>query len=187
MINKQSPFHSAGMHLVHHVGLVVADCHANARVWEHIAGRPATQPFEGHFSNAISEGMAHSWALRFSFIRVGETLMELIQPLDEFSPHSRFLDERGEGIHHLGFRVEDIDSEATRLETLGFNRTVEYFGSDSDPQWMYLRMGAGSGSIVELMAGGGEEHRAFFLRVEEELNVLAVTSQGVKNERERTA
>jgi methylmalonyl-CoA/ethylmalonyl-CoA epimerase len=48
------------------------------------------------------------------------TAVELIAPLDDDSPVRRFLESRGEGIHHLCLEVEDIDGAVSELTALGF-------------------------------------------------------------------
>ncbi|GBD39917.1 4-hydroxymandelate synthase [bacterium HR37] len=49
----------------------------------------------------------------------GKTAIELIEPLNESSPISKFLEKRGEGIHHICFRVEDIESILRHLKEMG--------------------------------------------------------------------
>lgn len=49
----------------------------------------------------------------------GGAAIELLEPLDENSPISKFLDKRGEGIHHICFLVDDIESALKRLKERG--------------------------------------------------------------------
>ncbi|MCK5391294.1 MAG: methylmalonyl-CoA epimerase [Deltaproteobacteria bacterium] len=49
----------------------------------------------------------------------GGTAIELLEPLDENSPISKFLDKRGEGIHHICFKVDDIEAVLERLKKQG--------------------------------------------------------------------
>ena len=53
--------------------------------------------------------------VKVAMMKVGESAVELIEPLDEDSPVARFISKRGEGIHHLTFEVDDIEAQ---LETL---------------------------------------------------------------------
>jgi methylmalonyl-CoA/ethylmalonyl-CoA epimerase len=46
---------------------------------------------------------------------IGNVELELIQPIDGASPHQEFLDKKGEGIQHLGFSVENLEDEVSRL------------------------------------------------------------------------
>lgn len=55
-----------------------------------------------------------------SFFKINQTKIELLQATDENSAIAKFLEKRGEGVHHLAFEVEDIHAEMRRLEKEGF-------------------------------------------------------------------
>ena len=55
-----------------------------------------------------------------SFFQLGDKKIELLEATSPGSPVSKFIEKRGEGIHHIAFEVEDIRSEMVRLEKLGF-------------------------------------------------------------------
>lgn len=57
---------------------------------------------------------------RVAFLKAGAIDVELLEPLGSDSPVARFLDRRGEGLHHVAFAVGDIPAELVRLERLGF-------------------------------------------------------------------
>jgi len=57
--------------------------------------------------------------VRVSMLAIGETHVELLEPLNEDSPVGRFLDKRGPGIHHIAIRVDDIRAELNKLKTKG--------------------------------------------------------------------
>ena len=52
-------------------------------------------------------------------LRAGDTVIELLAPLGADTPVARFLDRRGPGLHHLAFRVGDLDAEIARLQEQG--------------------------------------------------------------------
>ena len=54
-----------------------------------------------------------------AFLPVGETRIELLEPTAEDSPIARFIRRRGEGIHHLCFRVSDLEAALERLKKAG--------------------------------------------------------------------
>ncbi len=54
-----------------------------------------------------------------AFVSIGDTQLELVQPLDPTSGVARFLDSRGEGLHHVGVAVDDLVAELRRLEADG--------------------------------------------------------------------
>jgi methylmalonyl-CoA/ethylmalonyl-CoA epimerase len=55
-----------------------------------------------------------------SFFMLGETKIELLEATNENSPIAKFLEKKGEGIHHIAFEVPDIYSEIQRLKEDGF-------------------------------------------------------------------
>lgn len=57
---------------------------------------------------------------RVCFIGSGETQVELVEPLGPESPVARFLEKRGEGLHHVAFETEDVAAELAVLEAEGF-------------------------------------------------------------------
>ncbi len=57
--------------------------------------------------------------VKVAFLPVGETRLELLEPTGPDSPIVRFLERRGEGIHHLCFLVDDLESTLRRLDAAG--------------------------------------------------------------------
>jgi methylmalonyl-CoA/ethylmalonyl-CoA epimerase len=55
-----------------------------------------------------------------SFFNIGESKIELLEASDPESPIAKFIEKRGEGIHHIAFAVNDIRAEVERLEKEGF-------------------------------------------------------------------
>jgi len=70
---------------------------------------------EGHaIEDVPSEGV------RTCFLDTGETHVELLEPLGPGTPVDRFLQKRGEGMHHIAFRVGDIEGAMRQLKNAGF-------------------------------------------------------------------
>jgi hypothetical protein len=61
------------------------------------------------------------------------------------------LDQRGEGLHHLGYYVDDVDTEIARMAALGYPllQSGRGFGVDGDGAYAYFDSEAGLGCIVE--------------------------------------
>ena len=64
--------------------------------------------------------------MRAFIMRIGNLSLEFIQPDNKPNPWRGFLDTRGEGIHHLGFRVQDVEKEVNRL--VGLGAEVPFYG-----------------------------------------------------------
>jgi methylmalonyl-CoA/ethylmalonyl-CoA epimerase len=57
--------------------------------------------------------------VRVAFLKVGETRIELLEPTQEDSNVGKYLASKGEGIHHIALKVDDIDAALTRLKEQG--------------------------------------------------------------------
>ena len=79
---------------------------------------------------------------------MGDTELELVQPIEGDSPHQEFLDSKGEGIQHIAFAVDDLDKEVDQLTKQG----VSVLLKAKMPRGgiAYLDLGVG-GIIVELI------------------------------------
>jgi len=64
--------------------------------------------------------LLESMHLRLAFLKGGDSMIELFEPTSAESAVARFLEKRGEGIHHLSFYVQDIDAALTRAAQAGF-------------------------------------------------------------------
>jgi methylmalonyl-CoA/ethylmalonyl-CoA epimerase len=86
-----------------------------------------------------------------SFFHIGESKIELLEAADPESPIARFIEKRGEGIHHIAFEVADIRAEIDRLEAEGFvplNREPKR-GADNKLV-AFLHPKSSNGVLVEL-------------------------------------
>ncbi len=93
-----------------HIGIAVREAAATAALYERLLG---VAPYK--VETVAREGV------RTHFIDAGTAKLELLEALDKASPVAKFLDRRGEGLHHLAFEVEDIEATMTRLREVGFH------------------------------------------------------------------
>ncbi|MEM1622951.1 MAG: methylmalonyl-CoA epimerase [Sulfolobales archaeon] len=63
--------------------------------------------------------------VRIAMFRVGESYIELLQGTDPESAISKFIEKRGEGIHHLSIHVDDVDAKTEELKSKGVILTYE--------------------------------------------------------------
>ena len=86
-----------------------------------------------------------------SFFQAGETKIELLEATSEDSPIARFIERRGEGIHHIAFEVEDIEAEMKRLQKEGFRLLNEHPKNGADNKRIcFLHPKDSHGVLVEL-------------------------------------
>jgi methylmalonyl-CoA/ethylmalonyl-CoA epimerase len=98
-----------------HVGFVVADLEAAGADYERRYGIPVERVFDLTVEDAELDGAPARFSARYGFLPLGNTDLELIQPLEGDSPYSRFLAGHGDGIHHLAFVVDSIDAYLEHL------------------------------------------------------------------------
>ena len=97
------------MNKIEHIGIAVKDIRESNSLFEKIFNKPNYK-----IEEVTTEGVITS------FFKVGETKIELLQASSPDSPIAKFIKDRGEGVHHIAFEVDDIDSEIQRLLTEGF-------------------------------------------------------------------
>jgi methylmalonyl-CoA epimerase len=83
---------------IDHVGLAVRSIEASLKVFEPLLATQATTPER-----------VESQKVRAVFLEAGESHFELLEPTDPDSAVGRFLERRGEGMHHVAFRVPSVD------------------------------------------------------------------------------
>jgi methylmalonyl-CoA/ethylmalonyl-CoA epimerase len=85
------------------------------------------------------------------FFQMGETKIELLEALEQDSPIARFVEKRGEGVHHIAYEVEDIKKEIARLQQEGFEVINETPKPGADNKWVaFLHPKSTHGVLTEL-------------------------------------
>lgn len=97
------------MKKIEHLGIAVTDLDKSEEVFAALLNTKSYKREE-----VASEGVITS------FFKVAESKIELLQATNEDSPIHKFIEKKGEGIHHIAFEVEDIEAELKRLESEGF-------------------------------------------------------------------
>ncbi len=86
-----------------------------------------------------------------SFFRMGDTKIELLQATSPDSPIAKFIETKGEGIHHIAFEVDDIEVEMKRLKSEGFELIHEQAKDGADHKKIcFLHPKSTNGVLVEL-------------------------------------
>ena len=97
------------MRKIEHLGIAVKDIKASNQIFEDLLG---VAPYK--------EEEVKSEHVLTSFFQIGESKIELLQATNESSAIHKFIEKKGEGIHHIAFDVEDIYFEIDRLKEKGY-------------------------------------------------------------------
>ncbi|WP_350289575.1 methylmalonyl-CoA epimerase [uncultured Croceitalea sp.] len=128
------------MDKIEHIGIAVKDLEASNLVFEKLFGAPHYK-----IEEVASEGV------RTSFFKSGPNKIELLEATHENSPIAKFLDRKGEGIHHIAFAVVDIKQEIKRLKKEGFTVLNEEPKKGADNKLVaFLHPKTTNGVLVEL-------------------------------------
>ncbi len=128
------------MRKIEHIGIAVRNLETSNILFEKLLGVPAYKMEE-----VVSEGV------KTSFFRNGPNKIELLEATNEDSPIAKFLEKKGEGIHHIAFDVEDIVSEIERLKSEGFLVLNEVPKKGADNKLVaFLHPKGTNGVLIEL-------------------------------------
>lgn len=93
---------------IDHIGIAVNSIEESAPLYREVLGLE----FEG-------TEVVEDQGVKVAFFRIGEAMIELLEPIDSEGPVARFLERNGEGIHHLALRCDDIDDQRAGVEEAG--------------------------------------------------------------------
>ena len=92
-----------------------------------------------------------SQGVNTAFLAVGDSHLELLEPTGPDSPIAKFIDKRGEGIHHICLRVNDIEEHLARLKEAGYRLINEApVPGAHGCRVAFLHPAAGNGVLIEL-------------------------------------
>ena len=128
------------MKKIEHIGIAVKDIEASNKIFKALFG-------EAHYKieDVESEGV------KTSFFKCGPNKIELLQATNENSPIAKFIEKKGEGIHHIAFAVDDIEAEINRLTEEDFNLIHKTPKKGADNKLIaFLHPKSTNGVLVEL-------------------------------------
>lgn len=125
---------------VEHIGIAVRDIAASNALFAKLLN---VQPYKSETVEA--EGVTTS------FFQVNQTKIELLEAINPTSPIAKFLEKKGEGIHHIAFEVDDIRTEMDRLQREGFTVLNETPKRGADNKLVcFLHPKGTNGVLIEL-------------------------------------
>jgi len=125
---------------IEHIGIAVKDIQESNKLFEKRRGKPHYK-----IEDVESEGV------KTSFFQIGSNKIELLEATNDKSPIAKFINKRGEGIHHIAFEVDDIVEEINRLQKEGFTVLNEKPKKGADNKLVvFLHPKSTNGVLVEL-------------------------------------
>lgn len=128
------------MKKIEHIGIAVKDLEISNKVFATLFGK-------AHYKIEVVE----SEHVITSFFKSGPNKIELLQATNNESPIAKFIEKKGEGIHHIAFAVDDIDKELKRLTEEGFELIHKTPKKGADNKLIaFLHPKSTNGVLIEL-------------------------------------
>jgi methylmalonyl-CoA/ethylmalonyl-CoA epimerase len=125
---------------VEHIGIAVKNLAESDELFRKLFGK---LPYKSE--EVASEGV------KTSFFQLGETKIELLEATNETSAIAKYIEKKGEGIHHIAYEVADIYAEIQRLKNEGFSILNETPKKGADNKLVvFLHPKTTNGVLVEL-------------------------------------
>ncbi|CAM1342688.1 Methylmalonyl-CoA epimerase [Tenacibaculum aestuarii] len=137
---KKSFLYFYPMNKIEHIGIAVKDLEKSNALFASLFG-------ESHYKieEVASEGV------KTSFFKSGPNKIELLEATNPDSPIAKFIEKKGEGIHHIAFAVDNIKEEIKRLQNEGFTVLNETPKKGADNKLVaFLHPKSTNGVLIEL-------------------------------------
>ena len=125
---------------IDHIGIAVKDLNDAVDTYEKLLNTPC-----------YKTEMVESEKVETAFFQTGESKVELLGATEQDSVIAKYIEKRGEGLHHVAFEVENIRAELKRLEAEGFTILNNEPKKGADNKWVaFVHPKDNNGVLVEL-------------------------------------
>jgi methylmalonyl-CoA/ethylmalonyl-CoA epimerase len=125
---------------IEHIGIAVKDMEISNKLFQSLLGVAS-----------YKEETVESENVKTSFFKLGESKIELLASSDKDGVIAKFIEKKGEGIHHIAYEVEDIRKEMARLKSEGFQLLSEEPKKGADNKLIcFVHPKSTNGMLVEL-------------------------------------
>ena len=128
------------MNKIEHVGIAVKDLATSITLYTTILN-----------TNCYKTEVVESEMVKTGFFQIGENKVELLESLEPYGTIAKFIEKKGEGIHHIAFAVENIEAEMERLKNEGFTLLNEKPKKGADNKLVcFIHPKEANGVLIEL-------------------------------------
>jgi len=124
---------------IHHIGIAVKNSEESSAFWQDALGLAVD-----HTENVVAQKS------KVTFLPVGQSEVELVQPTDEDSTIAKFLTDRGPGIHHICLQVDDIEGMLQTLQEKGIRLINSVPMEEPGRKMAFIHPKSTGGVLVEL-------------------------------------
>jgi len=125
---------------LNHVALIVADMDAALRLWRDCLGLPLQQPRQHLAEESVD----------MALLGLGETALELLEPVDDGGGLARFMAKRGPGLHHICLEVADLEATMQALRDSGYTLINDQPRQRDGLRYAFVHPKSTGGVLLEL-------------------------------------
>jgi hypothetical protein len=144
----------SGFKTIIQIAIVCKDIEITAKRWAALLGIDPPKSFTtdpGHACDMIYRGKPSNAQAKLAFLETGACQLELIQPLGPGSSWQEQLDQCGESIHHIAFKVKNLDNSLRACHEMGMPVLHQGRFGGKDGGYAYLDSKAQLGAVIELL------------------------------------
>ena len=133
---------------INQLGFVVCDIGKTSKIWEQFFGIGPFQILERPPEEIIYQGKKETIQIKNALIRLGSLQLELIEVIQGKCCQGDFLEQKGEGLHHLGIFVDDLDEAIVTVKQNGIE-VLQTGTAAGSIRFAYLDTAAELGIVIE--------------------------------------
>ena len=150
-----APYRDPGLQKVAQVAIVCKDVEACSKHWAAIFGLPAPASFSttkvGREVGLTYRGKPSDARVKMAFLKAANTQLEFLQPVGPESAWAEGLEMSGEGVHHLGFQVQDLEKSLAAFAKEGIGVVQRGRYDSNNGTYVYLDSKDKLGVMIELL------------------------------------
>lgn len=132
---------------IDHIGIAVVNLEEAISTYEKLLN-----------SECYKQEIVEEQKVNTAFFRTGESKVELLGATSDDSVIAKYIEKKGEGMHHAAFEVDDIRAEIKRLKENGFTLLNEEPQKGADNKWVaFVHPKGNNGVLIELCQSRGSE------------------------------
>jgi catechol 2,3-dioxygenase-like lactoylglutathione lyase family enzyme len=154
-VGGQIMYHDPGFENIFQVAIICRDIEATSKRWAALLGVEVPKNFTtepGTQRQMTFRGKPSDAQCKLAFIKRGDCTIELIQPLGGDSSWQEGLDQHGQSIHHIAFRVKDLENTLKACAELGFPQFHRGRFGGNDGTFAYVDSQEQLGATIELLS-----------------------------------
>ncbi len=124
---------------IDHIGIAVKDIQNSLKFYRDILG------LEFNGTEKLKDR-----GLQVAFLQIGESEIELLEPISEDSTIYKFIEKKGEGIHHIALEVDDVDNKVDEIKELGVKIIGKPSSGAGGKRIVFIHPKSTSGVLMEL-------------------------------------